>query len=328
MSVDYYIKKTTDMLIPVPLPAIGGSASAPYENAGSVQNSGLEIDVAYHHSKGVIKYDVSGNFSTLNNKVLSLSNSTPIPGGRIDNGVYATRTTVGHPIGSFYALQMEGIFQNDADIFKHAYQGNSIRPGDVKFKDQNGDGVINDSDRVYLGSAIPKYTYGLTANVSYSNFDLSIFFQGDVGNKLYLQVNKDIEGFYRPFNLTQRVYDERWHGEGTSNTMPRVSWLGSTNNIIPSSRFVEDGSYLRLKNIQIGYTFPNKLFGKSGIRGLRIYITGQNLLTFTKYTGLDPEMHISDNVNREQNVSDVAAGIDWGTYPSAKSYVLGLNVSL
>ncbi|HEY2350588.1 MAG TPA: TonB-dependent receptor, partial [Puia sp.] len=328
MSVDYYIKKTTDMLIPVPLPAIGGSASAPYENAGSVQNQGLEIDIAYHNNIGVVKYDLSGNFATLKNNVLSLSNSTPIPGGRIDNGVYATLTTVGQPIGSFYALQMEGIFQNAADIFKHAYQGSYIKPGDVKFKDQNGDGMIDDKDRVFLGSAIPKYTYGFTADVSYSNFDLSVFFQGDVGNKLYLQVNKDIEGFYRPFNLTQRVYDERWHGEGTSNTMPRVSWLGSTNNIIPSSRFVEDASYLRLKNIQIGYTFPKKLFGNSGIKGLRIYITAQNLLTFTKYTGLDPEMHISDNVNREQNVSDVAAGIDWGTYPSAKSYVLGLNVSL
>jgi TonB-linked SusC/RagA family outer membrane protein len=328
MSVDYYIKKTTDMLIPVPLPQIGGSAAAPYENAGSVQNQGLEIDLTYHNNKGVVKYDLSGNFATLKNNVLSLSNSTPIPGGRIDNGVYATLTTVGHPIGSFYALQTEGIFQNDADIFKHAYQGSGIRPGDVKFKDQNGDGIIDSKDRVFLGSAIPKFTYGFTANVSYSNFDLSVFFQGDVGNKLYLQVNKDIEGFYRPFNLTQRVYDERWHGEGTSNTMPRVSWLGSTNNIIPSSRFIEDGSYLRLKNLQIGYTFPSKLFGNSGIKGLRIYITGQNLLTFTKYTGLDPEMHVSDNVNKEQNVSDVAAGIDWGTYPSAKSYVLGLNVSL
>ena len=328
MSADYYIKKTTDMLIPVPLPAIGGSASPPYENAGSVQNKGWEFDVAYHNNKGRVKYDLNANFTILDNKVLSLSNATPIPGGRIDNGVYATLTTVGQPIGSFYALQMEGIFQDDADIFKHAYQGNYIRPGDVKFKDQNGDGKIDATDRVFLGSAIPKYTFGLTANVSYSNFDLSVFFQGDYGNKLYLQVNKDIEGFYRPFNLTQRVYDERWHGEGTSNTMPRVSWLGSTNNIIPSSRFLEDGSYLRLKNIQIGYTFPNKLFGHSGIKGLRIYITGQNLLTFTKYTGLDPEMHISDNVNREQNVSDVAAGIDWGTYPSAKSYVFGLNVSL
>jgi len=328
LSVDYYVKKTTDMLIPIPLPAIGGSASAPYQNAGSVENKGLEIDLNYRNNSGKVKYDLSANFTTLENKVLSLSNATPIPGGRIDNGVYATLTTVGQPIGAFYVLEMEGIFQNEADIFKHANQGTYIRPGDVKFKDQNGDGKIDASDRAFLGSAIPKYMFGLTANLSYGNFDLSVFFQGSYGNKLYLQVNKDIEGFYRPFNLTQRVYDERWHGEGTSNTMPRVSWLGSTNNIIPSSRFLEDGSYVRLKNLQIGYNIPAKAFGKTGIRGIRVYITGQNLITFTKYTGLDPEMHISDNVKREQNVSDVAAGIDWGTYPSARSYVFGLNVNL
>ena len=271
---------------------------------------------------------MSANFSTLHNEVLSLSNGTPIPGGRIDNGVFATLTTVGHPIGAFYALQMEGIFQNDADIFKHAYQGNTIRPGDVKFKDQNGDGVIDANDRTFLGSAIPLYTYGLTANLSYGNFDISIFFQGCYGNKLYLQVNKDIEGFYRPFNLTQRVYDERWHGEGNSNIMPRVSWLGSTNNIIASSRFIEDGSYVRLKNLQIGYNISSKILGHSGIKGIRIYITGQNLLTFTKYTGLDPEMHVSDNVSAEKQTGDATAGIDWGTYPSARSYVVGLNINL
>ena len=316
------------MLIQVPVPAIGGSALPPYENAGSVRNQGLEIDLVYHSSNtGIVKYDFEANFSTLQNEVISLSNATPIPGGRIDNNIFATLTSVGHPIGSFYALQMEGIFQNDAQIFKHANQGTYIRPGDVMYKDQNGDGVIDDKDRTFLGSAIPKITYGLTANVSYSNFDISVFFQGDYGNKLYLQVNKDIEGFYRPFNLTERVYEQRWHGQGTSNTMPRVSWLGSTNNIIPSSRFLEDGSYLRLKNIQIGYNLSKKMLGNF-IKGIRIYVTGQNLLTFTKYTGLDPEMHTSNNVNVEHYPGDVAAGIDWGTYPSAKSYVLGVNITL
>ncbi len=327
-SADYYIKTTNNMLLQVPVPAIGGSALPPYENAGSVRNQGLELELAYH-SEGnhAIRYDLAANFSTLQNEVLSLNNATPIPGGRIDNNTYATLTTVGHPIGAFYALEMEGIFQNNADIFKHANQGTYIRPGDVMFKDQNGDGIIDDKDRTFLGSAIPKITYGFTANISYSNFDLSVFIQGDYGNKLYLQVNKDIEGFYRPFNLTERVYEQRWHGEGTSNSMPRVSWMGSTNNILPSSRFLEDGSYVRLKNIQIGYNFSKKLVGNS-IKSLRVYITCQNLLTFTKYTGLDPEMHTSNNVNVEKYPGDVAAGIDWGTYPSAKSYVLGVNIML
>lgn len=315
------------MLIPVPLPLIGGSASTPYVNAGKVENKGLEFELNYVNSDHKLKYNVSVNFATLTNKVISLSNGEPIPGGRIDNGIYATLTTVGHPIGSFYLYQMDGIFQNTAEIIGSAYQGNYIRPGDVKFKDVNEDGVINEKDRTFLGSAIPKYTFGATGNAEYRNFDLSVFFQGTYGNKLYLQVNQDIEGFYRAFNVTQRVYDERWHGEGTSNTMPRVSWLGSSNNKTPSSRFLEDGSYVRLKNVQVGYTLPSKVINRFHINSLRVYLTGQNLWTFTKYTGLDPEMNTSDNLNGEKYRGDVAAGIDWGTYPSAKSFIFGVNLN-
>ncbi len=327
LTIDYFVKRTSDMLIPIPLPLIGGSASTPYVNAGKVENKGLEVELNYKNDDHLFKYDLSVNFATLNNKVLALASGEPIPGGRIDNGIYATLTTVGHPIGSFYLLQMDGIFQNNAEIIGSAYQGNYIRPGDVKFKDINADGVINEMDRTFLGSAIPKYTYGATANFGYRNFDLSVFFQGAYGNKLYLQVNHDIEGFYRAFNLTHRVYDERWRGEGTSNTMPRVSWLGSTNNKTPSSRFLEDGSYVRLKNLQLGYTIPQKIISKWNIKSLRLYFTGQNLWTYTKYSGLDPEMHTSDNLNSEKYRGDVAAGIDWGTYPSAKSYIFGVNLN-
>ncbi len=327
LTVDYFVKRTSDMLIPVPLPLIGGSASTPYVNAGKVENKGLEAELNYSNNGHKLKVDINVNFATLANKVLSLSNGEPIPGGRIDNGIYATLTTVGHPIGSFYLYQMDGIFQNAAKIISSAYQGNYIRPGDVKFKDVNGDGVINQKDRTFLGSAIPKYTYGATANLQYSNFDLTVFFQGTYGNKLYLQVNQDIEGFYRAFNVTQRVYDERWHGEGTSNTQPRVSWLGSSNNKTPSSRFLEDGSYIRLKNCQLGYSIPEKIANQWHIKNLRIYVTGQNLWTLTKYTGLDPEMNTSDNLKGEKYRGDVAAGIDWGTYPSARSYILGVNLN-
>jgi hypothetical protein len=196
------------------------------------------------------------------------------------------------------------------------------------YKDQNGDGVINDSDRTFLGSAIPLYTYGLTATFYYSNFDLTVFFQGAYGNKIYSQVNQDIEGFYRPFNLTQRVYDTRWHGEGTSNTMPLVSWAQASNNIKePSSRFLQDASYVRLKNVQLGYTIPAKVMNRAHIKSLRIYFTSENLFTITKFTGLDPEMHVSNNVNAEKYKGDLAAGIDWGTYPSARSYIVGINLT-
>lgn len=328
MAIDYFVKTTSDMLIRVPLPLIGGNASTPFVNAGKVQNKGLEVELNYKNNEHPLRYDVSLNFATVSNKIIALSdNSQPITAGRIDNGVDATLTAVGHPIGSFYLLQAEGIFQNGGDIFDHAFQGLNIKPGDVKFKDQNGDGVIDEKDRTYLGSAIPKYTYGATANIEYRNFDLSVFFQGAYGNKIYIQVNHDIEGFYRGFNLTKRVYDERWRGEGTSNEMPRVSWKGSTNNKTPSSRFLEDGSYVRLKNLQIGYSIPEKIISRLHIKSLRFYLTGQNLWTLTKFTGLDPEMHTSDNINAEKYHGDVAAGIDWGTYPSAKSYIIGLNLN-
>ncbi|MEO8819424.1 MAG: TonB-dependent receptor [Ginsengibacter sp.] len=327
VTIDYYIKTTSNMLIPVPVPLIGGTANPPYLNAGKVQNEGLETQIDFKNDDHKLKYDIGVNFSTLANKVLSLSNGQPIASGRIDNNYNATLTAVGHPIGSFYLYQQEGIFQNAADIFAHAYQSKNIQPGDVKFKDQNGDGVIDEKDRVFLGSAIPKYTFGATANLNYKNFDLSIFFQGQYGNKIYSQVNMDIEGFYRPFNVTQRVYDDRWHGEGTSNSMPLVSFNDASNNKYPSSRFLEDGSYLRLKNLQLGYTIPDKIMKHVHLSSLRIYVTGQNLWTLTKFTGLDPEMNISNNVTKDTYGGDVAAGIDWGTYPSARSYIVGLNLS-
>ena len=327
LTVDYFIKTTSDMLIPIPFPLIGGSAKPPYLNAGKVENKGLEVELNYRNNDHSFKYDVGVNFSILSNKVISLSTGQPIAGGRIDNNYNATLTTVGHPIGSFYLFEQEGIFQNAADVFASAYQGKNIQPGDVKFKDQNEDGVIDENDRTFLGSAIPKYTFGLTANCEYRNFDLSVFFQGQNGNKIYSQVNMDIEGFYRAFNVTQRVYDERWRGEGTSNTMPRVSFKGASNNKYPSSRFLEDGSYVRLKNLQLGYTIPEKIVSRLHIKSLRFYVTGQNLWTLTNYTGLDPEMHISDNVKRDTYGGDVAAGIDWGTYPSARSYIIGLNLN-
>jgi TonB-dependent starch-binding outer membrane protein SusC len=327
-SVDYFVKTTNDLLVRKPLPLIGGSALPPFQNDGSIQNKGWEFELNYRKTSGRLQYNISANFATLHNEVLSLANNAPIEGGRIDNGIFATLTAVGHPIGAFYGYQMEGIFQNQGDIFKHAYQGPGVVPGDVMYKDQNGDGLINDSDRTFLGSAIPLYTFGLNMTFNYSNFDLSIFFQGAYGNKIYSQVNQDIEGFYRPFNLTENVYNNRWHGEGTSNTMPLVSWNQASNNIKePSSRFLQDASYVRLKNIQLGYTIPSKITSKGNIKSLRIYFTSENLLTFTKFKGLDPEMHVSNNVNAEQYKGDLAAGIDWGTYPTARSYILGINLS-
>lgn len=330
VTADYFLKNTNNMLIPYPTPPSSGGAGNPYVNAGKVQNQGVEIEASYNHN---ISRDwgmqLTGNVAFLHNKVVSLADGQPIAGGRIDNNIYATLTAVGHPIGAFYLLQTEGIFQNDLEVFTHAYQGANIKPGDVKFKDISGpegkpDGVIDDNDRTFVGSPIPKITYGFTAAFQYKNFDLSIFFQGVSGNKIYNQVFTDIEGFYRPFNITQRMYDNAWHGEGTSNSFPRLSWEGATNNKRPSTRFLEDGSYLRLKNIQLGYNFKGRWMQSINMSSARVFISAQNLLTITKYEGLDPEMYISSN-GAGDGVR--AVGIDWGTYPAARTFSFGINAN-
>ena len=325
-SADYFIRDNSDILFANPLPPSAGSGGSPYINAGKVRNQGFELQVSYRRTlSDDWSFDVSGNLATLKNKVLSLAGS-PIIGGRIDNEYYATLTTVGQPIGAFYLLPMEGIFQNQLDIFTHAYQGAGIKPGDVKYKDSNGDGVINEDDREIVGSPIPKLTYGFTGNLKFKSFDLSLFFQGAYGNKLYNQISTDTEGFYRAFNVTERIATGSWSGEGSTNEFPRLTWesASSTNNKRPSTRFLESGSYLRLKNAQLGYSFSPKMLEKLKMSNLRIYVSGQNLLTFTKYTGLDPEIYTSSNA---QGDGVRAVGIDWGTYPSARIYTLGLNVN-
>jgi len=321
-SLDYYYKVTENMLVKAPNPPSTGYAESAWVNSGSVLNSGVELEANYRKKKKDWGYTIGGNIAFLHNEVLKLD--APIFGGMIDTGIYATQTAVGHPIGSFYLLQMEGIFQNATDVLLSANQGNNIKPGDVKYKDQNLDGHIDNLDRVYMGSAIPKLTAGLNLSANYKNFDVGIFIQGTYGNKIYSQINQDIEGFYRGFDVTQRYFDERWTGEGTSNTQPRASWTAKSNNARSSSRFLEDGSYVRLKNLQLGYSISEKILKKIGLSQTRIYASGTNLLTLTKYSGLDPEMTVSDNSKTE---GDRAAGIDWGTYPSAMTIMLGLDIT-
>ncbi|MBI9066766.1 MAG: TonB-dependent receptor [Salinivirgaceae bacterium] len=321
-SLDYYYKVTENMLVKAPNPPSTGYASASWINSGSVLNSGIELEATYRQSKVDYGYSIAGNVAFLHNEVLDLD--APLFGGVVESGVYATKTEEGQPIGSFYLLEMDGIFQNQTDILLSAFQGNNIHPGDVKFKDQNGDGRIDSEDRKHLGSAIPKFTAGLNLAANYKNFDVSVFFQGTYGNKIYVQINQDIEGFYRGFTVTQRYFDERWTGDGSSNTQPRPSWTAKSNNARPSSRFLEDGSYLRLKNLQFGYTIPENTSKVVGLSKARVYVSGTNLFTLTKYSGLDPEMTVSNNSSSE---GDRASGIDWGTYPSAMTFMLGIDIT-
>ncbi len=320
-TLDYYYKVTRDMLLPASLPpSIGNAAPFQINSTGNVLNSGVDLEVFYRKNYSAGGFTISLNAGYLNNKVLKLD--FPYFAGRVDTGVFATRTQEGHPIGSFYLYEMDGIFQNDVEVLTSAYQGNNIKPGDVKYVDQNQDNVIDAKDRTFLGSAIPTFTTGLNLAGNYKNFDLSMFFQGAFGQKIFSQINFDIEGFYRGFNVTERYYREHWTGEGTSNTQPRASWAAKSNNVIASSRFLEDGSYFRMKNLQVGYTIPNTK--KLGIESLRCYLAGTNLFTLTSYSGLDPEMTVSTNSASE---GDMANGIDWGTYPVAMTFTFGINLT-
>lgn len=321
VTLDYYYKVTNDMLLPASLPpSIGNASPFQINSTGNVLNTGVDLEIFYRRDYKNGGFNIALNGGFLHNEVLKLD--FPYFAGRVDTGVYATRTEAGHPIGSFYLYEMAGIFQNELDVFTSAYQGNGIKPGDVKYVDQNGDNVIDAQDRTFLGSAIPTFTTGLNLAGHYKNFDLSMFFQGAFGQKIFSQVNFDIEGFYRGFNVTERYFKEHWTGEGTSNTQPRASWAAKSNNVKASSRFLEDGSYFRLKNLQLGYTIPGTK--KIGIENLRCFVAGTNLFTLTGYSGLDPEMTVSTNSASE---GDMANGIDWGTYPVAMTFTFGVNLT-
>lgn len=318
-SVDFYNKKTENMLLQAPLPPSAGNASPPWINSGSVLNRGVDIEAVYHYTFKDGRFDIALNGGYVYNEVFEVDG--PIVGGRVDNGVYATKTEVGYPIGSFFMYEMEGIFQDEMEIISSPYQGVGIQPGDVKFKDVDGNGTIDSNDRKHVGSSIPKFTLGLNLSAEWKGFDLSAFFQGAFGHKIYNQILTDSEGFYRGFNVTKRYYVNHWTEENPSNKYPRASWSAKSNNARVSTRFLEDGSYMRLKNLQLGYTFNTNSWG---IDRLRIYLAATNLFTITKYSGFDPEMTVSANSAGEQ---DRAAGIDWGTYPASRTYTFGVNLT-
>jgi len=326
VSLDYFNKITSDLLNNQPIATSSGLASPPIVNNGKILNRGIELSLNYTNKIGDLTYSISPNAALIHNEVLSVN--SPIVGGQYGSQ-YVTQTEKGYQVGSFYMYEMEGIFQNKTDVFTHAVQGPStgpsrIQPGDVKFKDQDGNGIIDGKDRAHVGSAIPKVTSGLNIALNYKGWDISVFFQGAYGQKILSVLNRDIEGFYRPFNVTERYFLNHWTGDGSTNTSPRASWNASGNNTQISTRFLEDGSYTRLKNIQFGYTVPKGVVGKYGLSNIRIYFSGTNLFTWSKYSGMDPEMSVSNNSVKD---GDKANGIDWGTYPAAKSYNVGVNIS-
>ncbi|WP_086597359.1 SusC/RagA family TonB-linked outer membrane protein [Hymenobacter crusticola] len=303
VTVDYFVKTTRDMLVQVPIPGTTGVTTAPYQNAGSVRNSGFELAVGYQKSTGDFRYDVNANISTLKNRVLSLA------GVPIVSGVF--KTAEGQPINSLFGYVQEGVFQTQEEINTHATQANA-KPGDIKWKDLNGDGTINDLDRDYIGNTIPRLTYGFNGSVSYKRFDFSLFVQGVQGREVFL----DKTGGRRlvdNFDNTTVDYLSRWTGPGTSNHVPRLVWGDPSNNQRTSDFFVYDASYVRIKNIQLGYTLPKDLLG---VNRIRVYVSCQNLLTLTPYPWFDPEV----GQGRDNNFTDLM------TYPQPRTFLGGINL--
>ncbi len=316
-SIDYFIKDTKDMLVAIPVPGNVGLRYYPMVNAGSVRNSGLEFSADYKQKIAEIFFSVGGNFSTINNKVLSLGGGEDIYSATFF-GENLTRTRVGDPIGSFYGYQVAGIFQDKYDVQEHINsKGQEIqptaKPGDLKFVNMNDDNKIDASDKVNLGSPIPKFTYGFNASIEFKGLDLQVFFQGVNGNKLF-NCNRYFTEGNGYTNLGAEMINA-WNGKGTSNSLPDPA--GSADNLRASSRYIEDGSYLRLKNIQLGYKLPPGLVAKAGITSWRFYLSATNLLTFTKYSGFDPEIGITNGLDM---------GVDRGNYPQARTFTIGTTL--
>ena len=305
LSADYFMKTTSDILLPISLPSYVGSVSPTIVNAGTVRNKGFELSLTYRDKVGDFNYSINGNIATLDNKVLKLHPNLPNIDGKV------TRTTVGQPLNAYYGFVMEGIYQNEAEINEQLYATDNptVQPGDIRFKDLDNNGKIDDNDRDFLGSPIPRFTYGFTLNGEYKGFNFSMLFHGVQDVQHFNDLKKILNYDTRPFNHTTEMLGY-WHGEGTSNSIPRPSFTDNGGSRI-SSIFVEDASFFRLKNVELGYSFA-KLLKKinSPISDLKIYVSAENLFTVTSYSGLDPES------------TDL---IDYGTYPQARSFLFGVN---
>lgn len=359
-SVDYFIKDTHDMLVAVPIVYSSGYSSTPMQNAGSVRNRGWEVQLSYKDHFGDFRFELSGNLTKVKNEVTSLGgNNDAIYGGNLgspNNLGYVNKTVVGAPIGCFYGWKTAGIMteadfnETGSPIVPVFSSGSTYTPGDMKFVDVNGDGVIDDNDRTFIGNPNPDFYYGFNINMEYKGFDLSMFFQGVAGNEIY-----DVTRYYRYSNVSYNgvweggnylsysnvskdYFDKVWRpvpdpanpsyrdywGANLGGTVPLPSSDGTKNemNFRNSDFYVQDGSYLRLKNIQLGYTFPKKWVNKMSVSNLRIYASATNLFTVTSYDGLDPE--VGKTSGQESN--NLYLGIDQGVYPQARSYMFGVII--
>jgi TonB-linked SusC/RagA family outer membrane protein len=319
LSFDWYKKTTTGILQNIAIPGYIGAIGDPVGNIADMDNIGYDIELGYNKSFGEFDLSFNGNVSYVENEVTHLGNGVDFLSGGASiqsTNFPITRTQVGQPVNSFYGFKTNGIFQNQAEIDNYVSSNGTIiqpnaQPGDFKWVDMDDDGDIDSDDRGFLGSSLPKFTFGFSLNLDYKNFDFFMFCQGASGNKIF-------QGLRR-LDIVNANYQTaalgRWVGEGTSNTHPRLTTNDTNNNFSnPSDFYLEDGDYLRLKTIQIGYSLPESVLDKLGIDKLRVYYTAENLLTFTKYSGYDPE------------IGGGIFGIDRGYYPQAFTNQLGINL--
>lgn len=315
-TADYYIKKTSDMLYAAPIPLTVGSEPS-LQNVATALNRGIELSLGTRNNISGFKYSFEGNIAFVNSKVTGLGlNSKPVFSATIQSAnAQAAKTDIGQPIASFFGYITDGIFQSTEEVESHAFQSNETSAGDIRFKDLDADGMITPNDRTYIGNPTPDFTYGLNGDFSFKGFDLNLFFQGSQGNDIYNNtVRYDFIYVNRPSSVLQR-----WTGPGTSNSQPKVSLNDGNQNARISDRFVEDGSYFRLKAMTLAYNLPKNLLKKIKLNNLKFYLTGQNLLTFTNYSGYDPEI---GNI-----AGSLEIGIDRGFYPQARTFIGGLTFS-
>lgn len=315
-TTDFYLKKTSDMLYAAPIPLVAGTAP-PIQNVATAENRGLELALSYRNFDRAFKYALGGNVAFVKSEVTGLGRGgEPVLSGLVHfANANAARTDVGHPLASFYGYVTDGIFQNQAEVEAAAFQSNETAPGDIRFKDLDGNGVINENDRTYIGNPTPRFAYGFTTDFEWRGLELNLFFQGTQGNDIFVSTTRyDFSYANRPSSALGR-----WTGEGTSNSEPRVSLNDPNQNARISDRFIEDGSYLRLKTLQLGYNLPKNWLKRAHLEKLKIYCTGQNLLTFTKYSGLDPEIGSVGG--------SLELGIDRGFYPQARTVLGGVSLT-
>lgn len=323
LTADYYVKNTKDILLTVPIPISSGGANDPIRNAGKIRNNGFEFNLEWMDQPNPdISYGINLIGSFNKNKVIAMgSESGSIKGGSTNQNITTSETKAGYPIGGYWLISTAGYFNSQEEVDAYAKDGKKIQPaaepGDIKFVDANNDGVINDDDRVFQGSPFPDFTFALNGNMRYKNFDLSIGLQGVLGNKIYNATRQTLEDVTKGSNFLASCLDY-WTPENKNASHPRLTWDDPNRNTrAESDRYLENGSYLRLRSVQLGYTFPQTWF-KGAIQHARVYINAENLFTITSYSGYSPDVN-ADNANYR--------GFDNFIYPTNRTFMLGLNVT-